>query len=101
MNTDFEVLVQADVPVLVDVHAQWCGPCRAMLPILDELQAELGDRLRIVKVDVDEQTDLAVQLQVMGVPTFMVYRHGREVWRQAGAMTKTALQYVVEAAEKM
>ncbi len=72
-----------------------------MLPVLDEIKAELGDRVRIVKVDVDENTDLAVQLKVMGVPTFMLYRNGQELWRQAGVMTKAGLKHVVEAAEKM
>lgn len=100
MTEPFESIIQSETPVLFDFHATWCGPCRAMIPVLDELQAELGERVRIVKIDVDEHTDLAVRLQVMGVPTFMLYRNGQELWRQAGVMTKKSLLYVVEAAEK-
>lgn len=70
-----------------------------MMPVLDELKAELGDRVRIVKIDVDKNTDLAVQMKVMGVPTFMLYRNGQELWRQPGVLTKTALRQVIEQNE--
>lgn len=94
----FEELVQSETPVLVDFHATWCGPCRAMLPVLDDLEAEMGEQVRIVKVDVDEHTDLAVRLKVMGVPTFMLFRDGRELWRQPGVLTKESLKKIIESA---
>ena len=70
-----------------------------MEPVLDSLQQDFGDRVRIHKIDVDEDTDLAVRLKVMGVPTFMLYRNGQELWRQPGVLTKDALKKVIEAAE--
>jgi len=70
-----------------------------MEPVLDSLQEDLGEHIRIHKIDVDEDTDLAVRLNIMGVPTFMLYRKGRELWRQPGILTKEALKKVIEAAE--
>ncbi|MEO6760617.1 MAG: thioredoxin, partial [Saprospiraceae bacterium] len=91
MNSSFESITQSDTPVLIDFWAPWCGPCRAMAPVLSDLKADLGDRVRIVKIDVDKNTELAVQMKVMGVPTFMVYKNGRQLWSQAGVQTKEAL----------
>ena len=99
MTSSFDQIIQSDVPVLIDFWATWCGPSRAMTPILDELTAELGDRVQIVKIDVDEHTDLAVQMKVMGVPTFMLYKNGQLLWSEAGTQTKTALKKIIESAE--
>lgn len=94
----FEELVDSETPVLVDFHAAWCGPCRAMLPVLDDLEEDFGDQLRIVKIDVDEHTDLAVHMKVMGVPTFMLFRNGHELWRHPGVFTKESLKKIIETA---
>jgi thioredoxin 1 len=93
----FEQIIQSDTPVLVDFFATWCGPCKAMMPSLDQLKTEMGDSIRIVKIDVDKNTDLAVAQKVMGVPTLALFKNGKELWRQAGAMSSTALKAVIEA----
>ena len=99
MKSSFADLINSDTPVLLDFFATWCGPCKAMAPMLDDLKAELGDRVRIIKIDVDKNIDLAAGMKVMGVPTFMLYRQGRELWRQPGVLTKEALKKVIETAE--
>jgi thioredoxin 1 len=96
VKSSFEDLVDSETLVLVDFHAAWCGPCRAMEPVLESLQQDMGAQIQIHKFDVDEHTDLAVRLNVMGVPTFMLYRNGRELWRQPGVLTKEALKKVIE-----
>lgn len=96
MSSSFSALVNSETPVLVDFWATWCGPCRSMMPILDDLKADLGDRVRIVKIDVDKNTDVAVQMKVMGVPTLVLFQKGKELWRQAGVVSKQTLRQVIE-----
>lgn len=99
MKTSFEQLIQSEVPVLIDFWATWCGPCIAMAPVLEELKADLGDKVRIVKVDIDKNLDLSVQMKVMGVPTLMLYKNGRLLWSESGTQTKAALKKIIESAE--
>jgi len=99
MEEKFEEVIQSDKPVLVDFFATWCGPCRAMSPVLSELRAKLGDRVTILEIDVDQYTDLAVKMKVMGVPTFMIYRNGRQLWSEAGTFTFETLKKNIENAE--
>ncbi len=100
MMLDFETLISADMLILVDFYATWCAPCRAMMPMLDEVHTELADRLHLEKIDVDKYTSLAVQQRVMGVPTLILFRRGEELWRHAGTLTKEGLLQVIRAAEQ-
>jgi thioredoxin 1 len=98
MNANFDTLIQSETPILIDFWATWCGPCKAMMPILDDLKAEFGDALRIIKIDVDKNTDLAVQQRVMGVPTLMLYKNGTLLWKEAGVQSISTLRKVVTEA---
>lgn len=87
----FKEIIQADQPVLVDFHATWCGPCKMMAPILQETKKELGETITIVKVDVDINPQTAQQFQVQGVPTLILFQHGKPLWRQSGVVQKSTL----------
>lgn len=93
----FSDVISADRLVLVDFFATWCGPCKAMHPILEQLKQQLGDRLRIIKIDVDKNQAVAAQYQVQAVPTLMLFRGGRQLWRQSGAVPLQQLMGIVES----
>lgn len=92
----FEQAISGDVPVLVDFYATWCQPCRMMHPVLEQAKAELGDRLRVIKVDIDRHEDTAARYRVQSVPTLMLFRRGELLWRQSGAMPRQALVSALE-----
>lgn len=92
----FEQAISGDVPVLVDFYATWCQPCRMMHPVLEQAKAELGDRLRIIKMDIDRHEDTAARYRVQSVPTLMLFRRGELLWRQSGAMPRQALMSALE-----
>jgi len=88
----FGDIIQGDKPVLVDFYADWCGPCKMMSPVVQQLAGELGDQVRILKVNVDKNPAAAQAYQVQGVPTFILFKQGRMVWRQSGAMPAHVLR---------
>lgn len=91
MNSNFKTILDSNVPVLVDFHATWCGPCKSLAPILKEVKAALGEDVKIVKIDVDKNQVLASQYRVQGVPTLILFKDGKQVWRQSGVIPKHEL----------
>jgi thioredoxin 1 len=89
MTFESEV-VNSKTPVLIDFYAQWCGPCKMMAPIIDEVAKEYAGKLKVVKVDVDESGETAATYGVTAMPTFVVFKDGQEVWRRLGAAPKSA-----------
>ena len=95
-HATFASLVKSDRPTLVDFSAEWCGPCKMMKPILEELKSPLGDRARIIKIDVDKNPALANLFQVKGVPTLALFKDGELKWKQAGVVQVEFLKRVIE-----
>lgn len=91
----FNDVISGDGLVLVDFFATWCGPCKAMHPVLEQVKAALGERIRIIKVDVDRHNDIAAAHRIQSVPTLMLFRKGEMLHRSSGAMTKAELMEVV------
>ena len=91
-STSFKDLINSDKPVLIDFHADWCGPCKMQGPILNNLKSAMGDAIKIVKIDVDKNNALASKLGVSSIPTLMIFQNGELKWRGMGVQTQAVLQ---------
>lgn len=86
--SNFDTIIRSGKPVLIDFFATWCGPCKMLSPILREVKDSLGDRVSIIKIDVDKNQQISSQYQVRGVPTMILFQNGKQLWRQSGVLTK-------------
>lgn len=94
--SNFSEIINKDQPVLVDFFATWCGPCQTLSPILKQVKDELGDSVSILKIDVDKNQAIAAQFQVRGVPTMLLFKNGKQLWRQSGVLSKNDLINVIK-----
>jgi len=91
MKGNFDTIINENRPVIVDFHALWCGPCKTQSPILKQVADELGERVRVIKIDVDQNQVLASRYQIQSVPTLMIFKNGSEVHKQSGVHTKAQI----------
>ena len=96
MKSSFKDIVNSEDVVLVDFFGTWCGPCQALMPILKDVKEDLGDAVKIVKVDIDKNQELATKYQVRSVPTMILFKDGVPKWRQSGVLQKRDLVNVIQ-----
>ena len=94
-SQSFAEIIKGETPVLVDFFAEWCGPCKTMSPILKEFATQMGDRVRVLKIDVDKNPAVAQTYRIQGVPTLILLQNGQLKWRQSGVVQKKQLEEVV------
>ena len=95
MKGNFDTIINEDRPVIVDFHALWCGPCKVQSPILKQVADELGDRVKVIKIDIDQNQAIAGRFNIRSVPTLMVFKNGEVKYQQAGVHTKPQLMNIL------
>jgi thioredoxin 1 len=95
MKANFDSIIKDTRPVVVDFHALWCGPCKVQSPILKEVATEFGDRIKIIKIDVDRNAEIASRYNIQGVPTLIIFKNGEIVYKHAGVHNKIQLMNVL------
>lgn len=95
MKGNFDSIINENRPVIVDFHAVWCGPCKTQSPILKQLAEELGERVKIIKIDIDQNQAIASKYQIQSVPTLMIFKNGTIIHKQAGVHTKAQLLSII------
>ena len=96
MKANFDSIINDNKPVVVDFHALWCGPCKAQSPILKEVASELGDSIRVIKIDVDQNSEISNRYQIQSVPTLMIFKKGNLLWKHSGVVSKNQLVSVLK-----
>lgn len=93
--SNLDTIIKSEKPVLIDFFATWCGPCKMLGPVLKEVKDSLGDRVSIIKIDVDKNQQISSQYQVRGVPTMILFQNGKQLWRQSGVLTKEEIIKII------
>ena len=93
----FSDIIKSETPTLVDFYATWCGPCKMMAPVLEQLKDQMGSKVRVLKIDVDKNQEVADKFKIRGVPTFILFKSGEILWRQSGVIELKTLKEKINA----